>query len=690
MALGGFGQHVSAQEQQIGMGQMAMGYMGHQLHGQSVPMFPNYASIETNNSDERRVEPPREIESTMIGWDDVSRATASSFTHVPPDSELVLELVPYSQPPSNMQFFPRGASGMDEPVQPLFSEDMYQFEDERVALTEDERGDLFPIRSVGPPYSRLADPFLEVGYADSNLVRYYMEFVQPMQYFFADRRVLDQIKELVISGGHPLLRDAICAVASVHQRRKRNAPFFNSSQDVLSANMLPIAGTGEDDDGYRKKAQHALTRLAYSQSASAQNLQGQGKVTRLKDVDALAGLECVSIFLFDGGLGDWNVFLSFACDWVESRLAKASETAQQSGKELWEVMAEGVQESALSMFVVRTTMWFEVLASVTQIRQPRFFDYYRVIFGPLDPSRFEDISDPSFLRLDANQSQKSRQAERDRRFSMLEVMGCDNSTFLAIAEISALSAWKEENAQMGCLSAVELVRRGTDIETRYLSRAPPIFPGTGPNSNVDDLETRRHYTSAIFFAAAKLYLHTVLSGDRPSVPEIAGGVRETVEALEKVPVQPSKLRSSVVRSVVFPICLAGCMTEDIDDGTVLSPSSAATLVSRPTSSLGKRSRSSTQSSFTSGDYRKTLLKILHGEALDAGNCGEVVKVMEEVWELRRKAKAEAKAELERQQAKRMRVNDRGVGFDDRNLSISGGEVNWREVLRKREAALLLV
>ena len=63
--------------------------------------------------------------------------------------------------------------------------------------------------------------------------------------------------------------------------------------------------------------------------------------------------------------------------------------------------------------------------------------------------------------------------------------------------------------------------------------------------------------------------------------------------------------------------------------------------------------------------------------------------MEEVWDLRRKAKQEAKEEFDRQRAKRARVGDRGM-WDERNTTISGGEVNWREVLRKRGAALLLV
>ena len=79
---------------------------------------------------------------------------------------------------------------------------------------------------------------------------------------------------------------------------------------------------------------------------------------------------------------------------------------------------------------------------------------------------------------------------------------------------------------------------------------------------------RLRLTNNIFRASAKVYLHTVLSGDFPACPEIQSAVTETIRALHDVPDQPSVHRS-VVRSVVFGICIAGCLTDDQRQRTFL-------------------------------------------------------------------------------------------------------------------------
>ncbi|EJD06657.1 uncharacterized protein FOMMEDRAFT_76733, partial [Fomitiporia mediterranea MF3/22] len=214
-------------------------------------------------------------------------------------------------------------------------------------------------------------------------------------------------------------------------------------------------------------------------------------------------------------------------------------------------------------------------------------------------------------------------------FSMLEVMGCDNLTFLALAEISALAAWKDEETKHQTLSSVELVRRGFDIEGRYLQ----AISRTGSNTSqersgamADSLENRRRLTADIFRASARLYLHTVLSGDKPSVREIREGVSETLNALMRVPNDPKPLRRSVVRSVVFPICLAGCMTDDRTE-------------------------------------RDAFRKVLDCEG-GAGNCTSVVEVMEIVWQRRDAA----------YNAQKRRSGRRPVEHVD--------DVNWRDVLKE--------
>ena len=120
----------------------------------------------------------------------------------------------------------------------------------------------------------------------------------------------------------------------------------------------------------------------------------------------------------------------------------------------------------------------------------------------------------------------------------------------------------------------------------------------------DTLERRRHYTAEIFRAAARLYLHTVLSGDLPECPEIAEGVRDVVTALRRVPLESHTLARSVMRSVVFPICLAGCMARTLE-----------------------------QNEF--------LIRALNDERLSVGNGLEVLKVIECVWDARRQGRSVA-------------------------------------------------
>jgi len=156
--------------------------------------------------------------------------------------------------------------------------------------------------------------------------------------------------------------------------------------------------------------------------------------------------------------------------------------------------------------------------------------------------------------------------------SMLPIMGCENHIVLAIAEISTLFRWKQSQATQGTLSIPRLVEKGLDIEGKYLQQTSPMFESdpylTGlPSNAYSDLEAqevyqRRRLTNDIFRASARVFLHTVLSGDHPSSPEICAAVTETIDCLRRVPQANSiALSRSVVRSVVFGICICGCLTD---------------------------------------------------------------------------------------------------------------------------------
>jgi len=221
--------------------------------------------------------------------------------------------------------------------------------------------------------------------------------------------------------------------------------------------------------------------------------------------------------------------------------------------------------------------------------------------------------------------------------SMIPVMGCENRIVLAIAETSELSNWKELQTRSGCLSMPALVQRGMEIEQKYLQRSsdeifeqdPFLAPPSG--SAYADEESRQVYqrrrlTNDIFRASARVYLHTVLSGDYPSSPEISSAVTETIECLKRVPqANNAALSRSVIRSVVFGICICGCLTDQ--------PSQQAFL--------------------------REMLEQQEAEVV--GNVMAVRRLMEDVW--RRRATAEGRKTW---------------------------TVNWREVMLEGGKELLLV
>lgn len=222
-------------------------------------------------------------------------------------------------------------------------------------------------------------------------------------------------------------------------------------------------------------------------------------------------------------------------------------------------------------------MWMDIFSSISLCKSPRFLKLYRRL---LQPNNFMNPNAQQGLQLE-------------------NVMGCADGIMLCLAEIADLACWKAAQQQAGCLSMPELIRRGLVIEkdlrregyslyrqrqdTPMWGSVPPRANGTKtatsmpgmdlpsglrlgqsisppsspplPTAVLDGDELRR-LVSDIFREAAILYLHTELSELRPRVPEIKRAVSDTVEALKKLPC------SEYDRSLVFPLALVGCATDE--------------------------------------------------------------------------------------------------------------------------------
>ncbi|KAI0266908.1 fungal-specific transcription factor domain-containing protein [Russula aff. rugulosa BPL654] len=141
--------------------------------------------------------------------------------------------------------------------------------------------------------------------------------------------------------------------------------------------------------------------------------------------------------------------------------------------------------------------------------------------------------------------------------------------------------------------------------------APPpggvYYPASG-GLPPDDLSEKRRLMADIFHATARVYLHSVISGEHPGCPKIRDGVWETIDCLWRIHGRRGRGRqqrrrhkrgASVLCSAVFGIRLCGCLADDPKD-------------------------------------REFLLQRLDAEeqAEGVGNCTSACLVMQEVWRRR--------------------------------------------------------
>ncbi|KZV61004.1 hypothetical protein PENSPDRAFT_593396 [Peniophora sp. CONT] len=406
------------------------------------------------------------------------------------------------------------------------------------------------------PQTLSVNVFPQVTDAQNGLVQHYLTHVLYRQYLLADASIQDFIVR-TIQHSAPV-RDAVCLLASLHQQSLRR------NHHNLAA-LVTTGSTSEDNSTY---ARICLTLQKTHLGPSHYTEQ-----------EALAGLLVVSAFLFRGGRGAWGQFLNVAADFVAAALDRAP----------GDPAAVLRAASSSQRFVIKTTFWFDILASTTRGQAPRFLQQYRELWAP-GPGQQAYIGPPPLGGGNADE------------ISMLSVMGADNSTALALAETAALASWRDTQRARAALSVPELVDRAARIQASLLGARSPVLPSTVlagmPPTPAEELRIRRRLTANIFRATAKVYLHATVSGDRPRVPEIRAGVGEALAALNAVPAARSALASSVLRSVVFGICLTGCLTDDYRE-------------------------------------RQIVLQRLDREREEGvGNCDEARRVMELVWQRR--------------------------------------------------------
>jgi C6 transcription factor Pro1 len=127
------------------------------------------------------------------------------------------------------------------------------------------------------------------------LVRHYMVNVLKIQYMQADQSIGWFIYEMIERSASA--RDAVCLLSSLHRHCVRDnyaVPVAGSSTALMSSAL--------DTDSYYYRLRSSLLRES--------GMYDEG--------EAMAGLHVVSSFLFSGGRGDWDAYLSVAVKYVQT------------------------------------------------------------------------------------------------------------------------------------------------------------------------------------------------------------------------------------------------------------------------------------------------------------------------------------------------------------------------------------
>ena len=336
----------------------------------------------------------------------------------------------------------------------------------------------------------------------NNALNYYMDHVLRMQYLHADGSLDAAIWNLIHSSESA--REAACLLSELHRRMR----------DHGNSGVLVPPNT-------------AILRCLLPANSP------------MTEYEAFAGLCAVSYFLFSGGNGDWQAFLDAACHFSLAVLA-----AHGGPHKVMLMCTESLR------FIIKTSIWFDVLASATLVRTPIMLDVIRQLYSP---SYNDGVTFDGIPILPCEE------------FSMMSVMGCENHIVLALAEIAELAAWKERELIGNKLSVPDLVKRGKRIED--ILRKPSSDERERmllKDERYDQSERarQRRLTSEVFRASAHVYLHSVISGDYPRCPEIVEAVDNTIKRLRDAEI--GSTGRSVVRSVVFSICIAGCLTDNVE------------------------------------------------------------------------------------------------------------------------------
>ncbi|KAI8630253.1 fungal-specific transcription factor domain-containing protein [Xylariaceae sp. FL1651] len=200
-------------------------------------------------------------------------------------------------------------------------------------------------------------------------------------------------------------------------------------------------------------------------------------------------------------------------------------------------------EQAAFRFSSALLIFDDIIASTVLQEQPRLYEYHH--------SLLEDIHGTG------------------PPIDLEAVVGCQNWALMQLGEIAAVDAWKQRCKRGGYLDMMELVRRATAIKSSLETHLARLQSNTVAHSKegngvfdvfTTDLTKRtasqRPLITLAWAHAALIYLSVVVSGWQTASTEIRYHVRRIIEVPVREITPPALLRT-----MVWPLCVAGCLAE---------------------------------------------------------------------------------------------------------------------------------
>jgi hypothetical protein len=177
------------------------------------------------------------------------------------------------------------------------------------------------------------------------------------------------------------------------------------------------------------------------------------------------------------------------------------------------------------------------------------------------------------------------------------IVGCSNWVIVFILEIARLDRWKKEADKAHRLSIIELTNRANQIKRLLGDKLAeienePLFKNSleHPSGMVSEYTT----INKLYALSAITYLHVVVSGAYPELPEIRESVSRTIVIFQTLK------KATLLRNLVWPFCISGCLALE-------------------------------------GQYTffRDLISAAEVTESTVGTCLDALKIMEECWETRK-------------------------------------------------------